>query len=91
MTNGGYYFFVDIRDYCILNVNNKYECNRLTDQTDIHYNPDLFTTPLEIEFNDLNTGEYKLNLEIPGAGWVTVSVYQMISKLKKYFFHHHNN
>ena len=80
MTTGGYHFFIDIRDFCILNLNDKYECNRLTDQTDLHYNPDIFLVPLEIVFTDLNTGEYKLTLEIPGSGWVTISVYQMISK-----------
>jgi hypothetical protein len=80
MTTGGYHFFIDIRDYCILNLNDKYECNRLTDQTDLHYNPDIFLVPLEIDFTDLNTGEYKLTFEIPGTGRVTISVYQMISK-----------
>lgn len=81
MTLGGYNFFIDIRDYCVLNSNNNYECNRLMDQNDSHYNPDILLTPMQIDFTDLNTGEYKLSFEIPGTGWVTISVYQMISKL----------
>jgi len=58
------------------------ECNRLTDQTDTHYTPDIFSSPLQVQFIDLNTGEYSVNFEIPGSGWVTVSVYQMISNKK---------
>lgn len=80
MTSGGFNFFIDIRDYCILNPNNNYECNRLTDQNDSHYNSAIFTSPVQITFTDLNTGEYSINLEIPGSGWVTISVYQIISK-----------
>ncbi len=79
MSSGGYNFFIDIRDYCILNTDNAYECNRLTDNTDSQYNSDIFSFPLEINFDDLNTGQYEAKFEIPGSGWVTISVFQIIS------------
>ena len=77
--SGGYSFLLDIRDYCILNPNNNLECNRLTDITDSHYNRDIYDLPFQKIFKDLNTGESTIDFEIPDMGWVTITIFQLIS------------
>lgn len=103
--SGGYSFLLDIRDYCVLNPNNNLECNRLTDITDLHYNRNIYDLPFQKIFQDLNTGESTIDFEIPDIGWVTITIFQLISNylntiyknlflIKKYFlkkiFHYKN-
>jgi hypothetical protein len=86
MTTGGYFFTYELRDYCIPNVNNPYECIRITDKTDPKYNNDIYPTALLNTFTDSNTGEYSTEFTIPKIGHLTFYVYQVISKKNKKIF-----
>jgi hypothetical protein len=79
MTTGGSYFLLDIRDYCTPNPDNSFECLRVTDTTDTHYNADIFKTPYQTMLQDLNTGQYNIIFEVVSKGWTTLNIYQLIN------------
>ena len=79
MTLGGYFFTLEMMDYCIVNTNNPYECNRLSDKNDPKYNEDIFPNKYLSTLTDLNTGKYSTEFTIPKVGWITINIYQIIS------------
>jgi hypothetical protein len=79
MTTGGSYFLLDVRDYCTPNPDNSFECLRLTDISDTHYNADIFKTPYQAMFTDLNTGQYNTIFDVVSKGWITLNIYQLIN------------
>jgi hypothetical protein len=83
MNTGGGIFMYDIRVYYTINPLNPYSlCERSTDNSDSHYNTDIFSSESDYIngiFHDNNDGTYSAKYNLIANGWVTLRIFQLFS------------
>ena len=83
MNTGGGIFMYDIRVYYTINPLNPYSlCERSTDNSDSHYNTDIFSSESDYIngiFHNNNDGTYSSKYNLIANGWVTLRIFQLFS------------
>ena len=80
MNTGGGIFMYDIRVYYTINPLNPYSlCERSTDNSDSHYNTDIFSSESDYIngiFHDNNDGTYSAKYNLIAYGWIILRIFQ---------------